>query len=214
MKKKGRLFAWIAWGLALLSLPLCCLAALAVVPSPLFLGELRIVNGSAEALRVTPIGEAYGQKHPLARSYSRFPYLSVLRQGDIRLAPGQSVRVWCEVDEDLTFSEIAVRNAAGEYRQWAIRVPSSALMPASNAAGEQGRTFVIESFADLTPILPAALQVAKRARFPAWTSWGAILAGIIPVALLALGLWLARGARSTPDGASPDASRSPSGEAE
>ena len=181
---KRRIAAYALLALTLLSLPLCCLALMTVVPNPLFRGAFTIANQSSETLHVTPIGEAYGERHVLVENFSRFPYLPLLQPADIRVDPGESVRITCDIDEDSRFSEIVVRNSHGEYRQLTIDQPTINLAAYPSYDGHSAElTYVIESFTALSPVVPAALAVAQKAGGINLGAWGAVLLGLVPVGL-------------------------------
>jgi len=189
--RKKRTAARVFFILTLLSLPLCCLAAMAFAPNPLFMGEFNVANESNETLYVTPIGESYGQRHVLVKSFSKFPYVPILKRSDIRLEPGESVHIVCETDEDLVFSEIAVRNTRGEFRQLVVQQPTIELSTYSSSPS----TYVVESFAELEAIPPQALEVAEKARGVNAQAWAMMLLGLIPFGMFAAWLRVARDLR-------------------
>ena len=106
---------------ALLSLPLCCCPTGLLINNvnPIhygFLAEFQVVNESGEPIYITPIGAlrtVQRPRHVLLRASPRLPGTPALRQGDIRLDPGESLRIIYDAD-DVAASEIAVRNARGE----------------------------------------------------------------------------------------------------
>ena len=121
---------------ACLSLPLCFCPALPLINNvnPIhlfFLVEFRVINESGETVYITPIGAVRTvqmPRHVLLRVSPRLPGTPALRQGDIRLDPGESLRIIYDAD-DVAASEIAVRNARGEYRQLFIRGRQKGLTP-------------------------------------------------------------------------------------
>lgn len=201
--KKRRTPVWVWWALMLVSLPVSCLATWVLVPNPLFRGTLTIVNSSTERLYVTPVGSAYGRRHVLVDGYARFPYLPLFRRADLRLDPGRSLRIVCEIDEDLRFTEIVVRNRQGEYRQWTVDQPSSVLAP---YPGNDAR-YVLPAFGDLLPVRPEALAVVRQARGIPWRTWGALLLVLAPLAFLVLLVKDLRARRSAQVTRLPPASR-------
>jgi hypothetical protein len=174
---------------ALLSLPLCCCPTVPLINNlnPIhyaFLVEFQVVNESDETTYITPIGAVRTveePRHVLLRASPRLPGTPALRQGDIRLDPGESLRI-IYAGEDVAASEIAVRNAQGEYRQLVIRDRQKRL-----TFDEETPEYTIGSFKKLAKIDPEVLAVAKEAgrsnrmiRF--WMAlW--IVAGFIPLAL-------------------------------
>jgi hypothetical protein len=181
-----RIKTWILFGAACLSLPLCCLSVMTFAPG-IFSGAFTVVNRSGATLYITPIFSAYGQRHVAVQSFSKFPYLPILKEAGLQLAPDESVRIICEVDEDYTFSEIAVRNASGDYRQMDIQMPTTTL-----SLGLSQPSFTIGPFHELPGISPAALEVARKAEQPNLRALGAIGLGFIPIGLFAIWLRLAR----------------------
>ena len=154
-------------GLTLVSLPLCCLPTLAAAPNPLFRGEYTIANDSGETLYVTPVGSAHGRRWILAKIWSRFPYVPLLKQADIRLEPGESIHIVCTIDKDDAFSEIAVRNLRGKYRQLGVGQPTLKLMPQVGASRGAGPTYTISRFTALDVVSPDVLRLHARRGGPA-----------------------------------------------
>jgi hypothetical protein len=175
--------------MALLSLPLCCcpIGLLINNVNPIhyaFLIEFQVVNESEETMYITPIGEVrtvQRPRHILLRASPRLPGTPALRQGDIRLDPGESLRIIYDAD-DVAASEIAVRNAQGEYRQLFIRDRQKRL-----TLDEEMPEYTIGSFNRLAKIAPEVLAVAKeagRANRRIWLRMALwIVAGFIPIAL-------------------------------
>jgi hypothetical protein len=182
--KRMRFPAWALLVLAVLALPLGCLALGVLLPNPMFSGRFTVENRSTGTLYITPVGEAYGERYVLAKQFSRFPYLSLFQRSEFRLEAGASLHFACDVDEDTLFSEIVVRNPRGAYRQLAVGESTSTLVLYPSASGDTaGPTYALESFAALSSVEPAALAVAQRAGGAYWTAWGACLLGLTPVAL-------------------------------
>jgi hypothetical protein len=174
---------------ACLSLPLCCCPTLPLINNvnPIhlfFLVEFRVINESDETVYITPVGTMrtlQKQRYVLSRASPRLPGTPALRQGDIRLDPGESLRIIYD-DEDIAASEIAVRNAQGEYRQLVIRGRQKRL-----TLDEETPEYTIRSFDGLSKISPEVLAVAKeagRSNRRVWI-WMALLVvpGFIPIAL-------------------------------
>jgi hypothetical protein len=205
---------------ALLSLPLCCCPTALLINNvnPIhyaFLVEFQVVNGSGETIYITPIGAVrtvQKPRHVLLRASPRLPGTPALRQGDIRLDPGESLRIIYDAD-DVAASEIAVRNAQGEYRQLVISDRQKSL-----TLDEETPEYTIRSFDRLSKIAPDVLAIAKeagRSNRGVWV-WMAlwVVPGFIPIALFLVwsGLALrvrresryAEMARALRDGESPD----------
>jgi hypothetical protein len=186
---------------ALLSLSLCCcpIGLLINNVNPVhygFLAEFQVVNESGETVYITPIGAVRTverPRHVLVRASPRLPGTPALRQGDIRLDPGESLRIIYDRD-DVAASEIAVRNAQGEYRQLVISDRQKSLI-----LDEETPEYTIGSFKRLAKIAPEVLAVAKQAdsanrRIWFWMAlW--IIAGFIPIALFLVWFGLALRAR-------------------
>ena len=186
---------------ACLSLPLCCCPTGLLINNvnPIhyaFLVEFQVVNESGETIHITPIGAlrtVQRPRHVLLRASPRLPGTPALRQGDIRLDPGESLRIIYDAD-DVAASEIAVRNAQGEYRQLVIRDRQKLL-----TLDEETLEYTIGSFKRLAKIAPEVLAVAKEAgrsnrRVWIWMAlW--IMAGFIPIALFLIWSGLALRAR-------------------
>jgi hypothetical protein len=186
---------------AVLSLPLCCcpIGLLINNVNPIhyaFLVEFQVVNESGETVYITPIGAVRTverPRHVLLRASPRLPGTPALRQGDIRLDPGESLRIIYDA-ADVVSSEIAVRNAQGEYRQLVISGRQKRL-----TLDEETPEYTIRSFDRLTKIAPEVLAVAKEAgrsnrRIWFWmVLW--IVAGFIPIALFLVWSGLALKAR-------------------
>jgi hypothetical protein len=165
--------SWILLGLAILSLPLCCLLPVALSPTILFWGQFTVINNSNETVYITPIGESYGQRHILVKNFSKFPYVPLMKQADIRLEPGERVRINFEADEDLTLSEITVRNVVGDYRQLVIDQPTSKLVLSET-------TYTIGSIDELSTISSEVLAIADQASQFNTRVWKLIIPGLIP----------------------------------
>jgi len=185
--KRRRALVWMVASLTLASLPLCCLPTLAGAPNPLFRGEYTIANDSGEILYVTPVGYAHGRRWILAKTWSRFPYVPLPKQADIRLKPGESIHIVCTIDEDDAFSEIIVRNSRGEYRQLQVGQPTLRLMPQVGASGGAGPTYTISRFTTLDAVSPDVLKIARQARRPSTMLLPVLIS---PILLVAWGLLL------------------------
>lgn len=186
---KKRIAAVVLFVLTIVSFPLCCFSTMSLVPNLLFRGDFEIVNRTRETLYVTPLGEAYGRRFALIGLFSRFPYLGLFRRADIRLKPGASIHVVCEIDEDLIFSEIVVRNEAGEYRQKSIDDPSLKLISRGDLDSETtGPIYAIESFSALPLTSPKVQEAVEKARRFDAGRWLTLSMGLVPLILLIV--WL------------------------
>jgi hypothetical protein len=176
-------------GAAILSLPLCLVSLLVAlmtfVPLPMWRGEFTVVNASEQTLYVTPIARWRGQeRHVMDQYVPILPNAPALGQADLRLGPGQSRHVVCIADEDVTLSEIAVRNPAGEYRQLPVMEQPTLLM------GEffKAPTYTIDSFDALPGISFEVNQVVGSAPRYNLKIWVEIL-GLMSLGLIPLGLF-------------------------
>jgi hypothetical protein len=186
MKTKRGKIRGIFWA-ACLSLPLCLVSVLMLTPDFLFQGTFIVTNQAGETLYITPIFEAYGRSFTTVQAFSQPPYLPIFQRAALRLKPGQSLRIYCEIDEDYTFSALAVRNVSGDYREW--RVPSNVLL--GPVVPEP--SFTIPPFQELPAISASALEVARQAERPNSRALGAIGLGLVPLGLFALWNYLKRG---------------------
>ncbi len=166
--------SWMLFGLAILSLPLVALS-----PTILFWGLVTVINTSNETIYITPIGESYGKRHILLKNFSKFPFVPLLKQADIRLESGEQIQINFEADEDLTLSEIAVRNIRGEYYQMVIDQPTAQLSPPLPEATHK-TTYTIGSVDELSAISPEVLTVARQASQFNIKVWKMIIPGVIP----------------------------------
>jgi len=186
---------------AFLSLPLCCCPTALLINNvnPIhyaFLVEFQVVNESDETIYITPIGAVrtvQRPRHVLLRASPRLPGTPALRQGDIRLDPGESLRIIYDMD-DVAASEIAVRNAQGEYRQLVISDRQKRL-----TLDEETPEYTIRSFDGLSKVAPEVLAVAKEASRSNRRVWFwmtlLIVPGFIPVGLFVVWSGLALRAR-------------------
>jgi hypothetical protein len=179
---------------ACLSLPLCCLPICALVPSyPMFWGHFSVLNDSDETLYVTPIGGRSGQRRVLLAHFSRFPYAPILKRADVRLEPGESVRIYCRVFAEPVWAltAIVVRDERREYRQLEIEDQATSLLWASAEP-----VYRIESFGELESVGPDILEIARKAGRLHVAAWAVTGAGLVPVVLFGAWLLLVRQARA------------------
>jgi hypothetical protein len=88
-----------------------------------------VENAGKEPIRVTPVGvgESSGARHPLPRSYVAVPTVHAAKAGDIEIAPGEAVTIHYDWD-DINFSELAVTDASGAWRQITV-LPNASSAP-------------------------------------------------------------------------------------
>ena len=183
-RKMARVFTLIA---ACLSFPLCCLPVCAVVPSyPMFWGSFTVWNESDEVLHVTPIGERAGEQRILLDQMSKFPYAPLFKRADVRLEPGESVRISCRIFDEPMWRLVALvaRNERDEYRQLPVDEGPSSLLWASEEPA-----YKIRSFGELEGVGPKTLEFARKAGRLHVAAWVMIAAGFVPTGLF--GLWFA-----------------------
>ncbi len=174
---------WVLLLTFILSLPLCCLPLLYFPATPLFAAQFQVTNAGSEPVYITPVGQSGDQSYVLLRTFNRFPYIPLFKKGDLRLAPGETLRLTSEADEDLTFTGIAVRDAAGNYRQVSIDRPSL------DVAAGQDAQFTIGPLETLAPITPGLLLTAVNSQNRNWFGFSVVVAGLLPPILLAGWIW-------------------------
>ncbi len=113
---------WLAAGGALLTLPLFLVTLLVLLSMVntmglVFLTRFTIENHTDRELWVTPIGAVgpEGTRRTLPLAYFTFPYLLSLKDREFRLGPGARRDFTYDWD-DIQFSEILVRDQAGDLR--------------------------------------------------------------------------------------------------
>jgi hypothetical protein len=175
------------------SLPLLGFSSLVLINSinpmlQMFLFEFDLTNASDETLWITPVGAVgkQGYRHVLPQFMLRFPAFARFKEGDHRLAAGETRRIIYDWD-DINFSEIAVRNERGDWRQ---------LVTDSNPTAGQYRppaedAYVIESFAALDPIHDRVLEAAVAERY-CFRLLLLLLAGLVPISMFVLAVILGR----------------------
>jgi hypothetical protein len=166
--------------LCLLTLPLT-LIVLVIIFNPfgvVFIASFSIHNESGEAVYVTPIG-AYGTNAlravlpQYAVGFAAFP---AFRSSNFRLRSGGSVRVHYDWD-DINFSEIVVRDRAGQVKQLVIDpVPTEKQYHAP-----ERDVFIVPPLKELAeasrPVLEA---LGKDAGSPFWLPWAMLLSLVGP----------------------------------
>jgi hypothetical protein len=152
----------------------------------MFWGHFSVVNESEEVLHVTPIGERAGEQRVLLDQMSKFPYAPLFKRADVRLEPGESVRISGRIYDEPMWRLVAlvVRNERVEYRQLPVDEGPSSLLWASVAP-----VYRIRSFGELESVRPETLEIAQKAGRLHVAAWAMIAAGFVPAGLF--GLWLA-----------------------
>lgn len=174
---------WLLLVTFILSLPLCCLPLLYFPATPLFAAHFQVTNTGREPIFITPAGQSGEQMTILLRTYSRFPYVPLFKKGDLRLAPGETIGITSEADEDLTFTGLAIRNDAGEYRQFTVAQPSLEI------SSDPPIEFRLGPLETLEAITPELLLLAVSGQQRNWVGFSVVVAGVLPPALLMGWLW-------------------------
>jgi len=174
---------------AILSLPLCLVPIIlwGGAAVPWMVADFTVVNNSGEIVYITPV-----RTLPIAvlQRYS-MGQLRALRQADIRLTAGESIRISYDAESDRP-GPIAVRNEAGDYRQLALDKGVRTYLY------EPEIVYTIGSFDTLPPIDQEVLRTVQQTtpfnfdlRY-----WGSMvigtLAGGIPIGLFKVWFHLAR----------------------
>jgi len=181
-------------GVAILSLPLCLVPIIlwGGAAVPWMVADFTVANHSGETVYITPVTVS-----PVAvlQQYS-IGQLRALRQADIRLPAGKSIRIAYDAESGRP-GAIAVRNEAGEYRQLALNRGVRTYL------SEPEIIYTLGSFDTLLPIDQWVLHAVQQATpfnfdFKYWDSMliGTI-AGGIPVGLF--GVWFRRVRRQRED---------------
>lgn len=169
---------------AILSLPLCLVpiflwAGLAI---PFMVAEFTLVNQSGETLYITPVNFTETSQKLYVPERLLVGQIRAFRQADIRLAPGESIRIL--YDAETRPYVIAVRNEAGAYRQVAID-KGARTVPSDTPE----IIYMIGPFATLASIDEESLLVAQQTSPFNFGFWGFMLAitalfGGVPIGLL------------------------------
>ena len=182
---------------AILSLPLC-LAPIVVWGGafvPWMVVDFQVLNRSGEAVYITPLHVSpVSQTAIVPRRYA-LGQLPALRQADIRLAAGRSMRLSYD-GEGRYPNRIAVRNKAGAYRQLVLdRGVRTFMSPAQEVVYTIGP---FDTLADMDEEVSLAVQEAVPLsldrKFWSWTLIGTFV-GVIPIGLLGAWFRLARSQR-------------------
>jgi hypothetical protein len=164
--------------------PLSVLPALFVVNSinPMqlvFVTSFTVTNNSGRTLDVVPVGTFNdGRKGLLPTFASRVPAFPHFKRVPYRIGHGETQTVLYDCD-DINFSELAVQDEAGTYRQ----LVTDANPPTDDyrAPGQKG--FTIPDFSQLDAVDPLVLAAANRqgGLIPSW--WALASLALPPFAL-------------------------------
>ena len=169
---------WVLLATFLFSLPLCCLPLLYIPVNSQFSAQFQVTNSGPETIYITPVGSSGDQSYVLLRTFGRFPYIPLFKKGDLRLDPGETIRITSEADENLMVTGITVRNAGGDYRQLTIDRPSTTL------TADPMAQFTIGPMDTLETISLGLLLLAVEGEKRNWLGASVIVAGVLPTALL------------------------------
>jgi hypothetical protein len=182
--ERRRIYRWAFIGLGVLTLPLMGMTALGLFNSInpmqlMFLCSFDVTNESEETLWITPVGTIgrEGYRHTLPQYLREFPAFTSIQVGGYRLAAGKTKRITYDWD-DINFSEIAVMNESGEYRQLVVDANPTECQyhpPASDS-------YVIESFEALSPIDDRVLEATTTEKYD-FRILLFNLAGLVPIAM-------------------------------
>jgi hypothetical protein len=169
--------------------PLSFLPALLIINSinPMalaFIVPFDVINESGEMLIVTPVGTFNdGGKSVLPTYIRRFPAIPRLARQPYRIAPGETQRIFFDCD-DINFSELAIQNASGEFRQL-VTDPNP---PTKDYYAPRKNLFTIPKWSELQPIDSSVLITVNRKRsfIHSWWTMGAFS---IPPFILAVFLY-------------------------
>ena len=123
-----------------------------------FLTEFTLANESGQPVRVTPVGTIgpHGKKCLLPTFSNPWPAVPHFIHRTFEIGPGESVDILYDWD-DINFSEIAVQNSEGSYRQLIVD-PA----PTENQYHPpETDLFVIPHFGSLPTITPEVLAVVN-----------------------------------------------------
>lgn len=132
------------------------LLALGTIFGIALIADFTIENRTDEIIAVTPIGSIgpQGYRAPLPVKLVPSPALTAFRSGSFRLAPGESITIYYDMD-DINFSEIVVEAERGRMLQLVTNPdPTSHRYHAPRQ-----RHFVIDDLSQLEPV-PARVQTA------------------------------------------------------
>ncbi len=120
-----------------------------------FYSDFTIENKTTGHITVTPVGTVGHEGHKALLPVKALFIFPAFQSGDFRLAPGESARIWYDMD-DINFSEIVIDDGAGKHYQL-VTDPS----PTTNQYhGPLQRQIVIDDLSKLE----APLQRFKKRR--------------------------------------------------
>jgi len=183
---------WLFLAVVLLSLPLCLQPFIAWTAAsiPWLTVELTLANESDESIFITPVRQ-FGQP-PTVTIPQRYSagQIRALRQTDIRLAPGDSIRLYYNAEFALP-TGLAIRDEAGSYRYLALDRGAWGTL-----ANEPEIIYTVDTLSTLPSLdgdVLTAVNSANRFSFDARFWAGMLLAtaaGGVPFALFLL--WFRR----------------------
>ena len=149
-----------------------------------FVTGFRVENRTGRPLWITPVGTRHPEgKCVLPQFAASFPAIPAFRSKDLRIEPGGSTRILYDWD-DINFSEVAVRNAEGEYRQLVVDPDP----PKQDYYRNRQERYVLEDWESL-PLADAGVLAVAREADRQWRLWGLFATGFV---VLGLYLWLQR----------------------
>jgi hypothetical protein len=182
----NRLISWFLLVIAVLCMPLSCVTGLMLFnfANPMaraFLTDFTVRNSSGEIVHITPIGTVgeEGHRRQLPLSLSSEISIPASTASDFRLAPNEERRFTYDWD-DINFSEVAVRDERGKWRELVVDPQPTERQyrpPAEDS-------FVIPPFSELPeatePVRAAAVRPSSRVSIV----WVLSLLGVFPPVLL------------------------------
>lgn len=205
---RGR--AIVSSGLLLGGLLTSCLLALLLIamvswmtyPNPMllaFLFRFDVVNESGETVWITPIGaiDREGERRVLAQYTEGGEAIPAGQERNQKVQPGETLRIVYDWD-DINFSEILVRDAAGNGRVLVV----DATPTVDQFHSPESNRFVIPQ---LDSLAPAPADVAEAVEWqPAitdlvWRRALIVVPFLVPVGFLVLWYWTRRRWYGAPD---------------
>lgn len=153
-----------------------------------FITGFVIRNESTRTLYVTPVGVLGDERRILPQVLLRIPYIPIMDRQNIKLRKGQSIKIYYDWD-DVTFSEIAVRDEKNTWRQMSVLPEEEKVCCSPNKKG----VYVLPVFDELEEISPQVKKVISREDAVNGSGWllSVILLLLGPVSIY-LGRMLAR----------------------
>jgi hypothetical protein len=144
-----------------------------------FVAEFTVENRTGQRIAVTPIGTVgkKGDRQPLPVYMWPFPPIWSSQRGGFEILPGESIDIMYDWD-DINFSEIVVRDHAGERGQLVVDAN-----PTRNQYRAPSQTrFAIDDIDSLEPVTGPVRNAARNAHVPTNAPW--IILGML------LGPWI------------------------